>query len=125
MKLLLDTHVVLWWLDDPTKLTEAARDSIAELANEALVSAAVAWEIAIKTGLGKLTAPDDLEAAIQACRFETLPITVAHAMAIQALPMHHRDPFDRLLVAQAVVEGATIVARDPNIGLYGVPVITA
>ena len=125
MKLLLDTHVVLWWLDDPGLLSKDAREAIAEPANEVFVSAVVAWEIAIKRGLGKLTAPPDLEAAIQACGFQQLPVSVAHALATESLPMHHRDPFDRMLIAQALAEGATIISRDPDIGNYGVSLLRA
>jgi PIN domain nuclease of toxin-antitoxin system len=115
MNLILDTHVVLWWLDDPAL--------IAEPANNVYVSAASAWEIAIKRGLGKLAAPSDFESAIDACGFRALPVTVAHALATERLPFHHRDPFDRLLVAQAQLEGAIVVTRDPVLSHYGVPVI--
>jgi len=123
MKLLLDTHVVLWWLDDPILISESARDAIAEPSNEVLVSAASSRETAIKRGLGKLTAPKDFEAATDACGFRALPITVAHALATEQLPFHHRDPFDRMLIAQAFLEEATIVTRDAVISQYGVPII--
>ena len=125
MKLLLDTHVVLWWLDDPTLLSEDARNAIADLDNDVFVSAAVAWEIAIKRGLGKLTAPPDLELALRACQFSSLSISVTHALATESLPAFHRDPFDRLLVAQALLENLTIVSRDPKLARYGVPAIVA
>ena len=125
MKLLLDTHVVLWWLDDPNLLDEAARDAIADPNNEVIVSAVVAWEIAIKRGLGKLTAPADLVSAIHDSGFATLPVTFQHALVVEQLPWHHRDPFDRLLIAQAVVEQATFVTRDSIAPLYGIPIVTA
>ncbi len=125
MKLLLDTHVLLWWLDDPALLTDNARAAIADPINDVLVSAAVAWEIAIKRGLGKLTAPPDLELAIRGCGFSLLSITVAHALATESLPPFHRDPFDRLLVAQAIIEHLTIVSRDPKIVRYGAAAIVA
>lgn len=125
MNLLLDTHVVLWWLDDPVLLSEAARDAIAEPENAVFVSAVVAWEIAIKRGLGKLSAPADLKAAIQSSGFQQLPVTIAHALATESLPFHHRDPFDRMLIAQAICEGFTLVTRDSNISPYEVSVITA
>ncbi len=125
MKLLLDTHVVLWWLDDPLLLSLAAREAIADPTNEVLVSAAVCWEIAIKRGLGKLTAPADLRGALQSCGFIELNVTPEHALATESLAMHHRDPFDRMLVAQALVEGATVVSRDPFVAAYGIPTITA
>lgn len=125
MKLLLDTHVVLWWLDDPLLMSMAAREAIAEPGNVVLVSAAVGWEIAIKRGLGKLTSPSDLRGALQSCGFTELHITTAHALATETLPMHHRDPFDRMLVAQAIMEEATLVSRDPMVAAYGAPTITA
>jgi PIN domain nuclease of toxin-antitoxin system len=120
MKLLLDTHVVLWWLDDPIVLSNSARDAIADFHNEVFVSAAVAWEIAIKRGLGKLAAPTDLQSAIKACQFSPLPITVDHALATEKLPLHHRDPFDRMLVAQALIDNLTVVsARSQHRTLWG------
>jgi PIN domain nuclease of toxin-antitoxin system len=123
MTLLLDTHVVLWWLDDPAILSTPARTAIANPQNDVLVSAAVAWEIAIKRALGKLTAPSDFETAIQFSGFQPMPIT--HALMAGGLPAHHRDPFDRMLIAQALQEGCTLVSRDPNMALYNVPVIEA
>jgi len=125
MTLLLDTHVFLWWLDDPQLLSEAARKAIGDGKNTIYVSAAVVWEIVIKKSLGKLNAPDDLEAAMAANRFLPLPVSVSHALAVLQLPNHHRDPFDRMLIAQARHEGFTIVSRDPDIALYGVPNLIA
>jgi PIN domain nuclease of toxin-antitoxin system len=125
MKLLLDTHALLWWLDDPQLLTPTARQAIAEPGNDVLVSAAVCWEIAIKRALGKLTAPADLRGAMQNCGFMELDITPAHALATETLTLHHRDPFDRMLVAQALMEEATLVSRDPAITAYGLPTIIA
>ncbi len=113
MTLLLDTHVLLWWLDDPQFLSNAARDAIADGKNTVYISAAVAWEIAIKRSLGKLDAPDDLEAAMAVNRFLPLPVTIPHALAVHELPNHHRDPFDRLLIAQARHEGFRLASRDP------------
>jgi PIN domain nuclease of toxin-antitoxin system len=121
----LDTHTFLWWLDDPMLLSEAARRAIGDGKHTIYVSAAVAWEIAIKRSLGKLDAPDDLEAAMAANRFLPLPVTVPHALAVGALPDLHRDPFDRLLIAQARHEGLKLVTRDPQIARYGVPLILA
>lgn len=126
MTLLLDTHVLLWWLDDPgLHISAEARDAISDPDNLVLVSSASAWEIAIKRSLGKLTAPHDLETAIQSCGFVTLPISIAHALATESLPMHHRDPFDRMLLAQASIVKATIVSRDPQLAAYGLPIIIA
>jgi len=125
MTLLLDTHVLLWWLDDPQLLSNAARSAIADGKNTVYISAAVAWEIAIKRRLGKLEAPDDLEAAMATNRFLPLPVTIPHALAVYELPYHHRDPFDRLLIAQAIHEGFQLVSRDVHVPLYDVPHLVA
>jgi PIN domain nuclease of toxin-antitoxin system len=125
MTLLLDTHVLLWWLDDPKQLSRAARRAIQDGANPVYISAAVAWEITIKKALGKLDAPDDLEDVIEANRFLPLPITIPHALAVRSLPHHHRDPFDRILIAQALHEGFRLVNRDSEIAKYPVPQIVA
>ena len=125
MKLLLDTHVFLWWLSDPKLLTSAAANAIADPNNRVLISVAVLWEIAIKRAIGKLNAPIDLQQDVGRAGFDLLPIEVIHVEKTEQLPQHHRDPFDRMLVAQAMVEGATLVTRDPNISLYGVPVLPA
>ena len=125
MTLLLDTHALLWWLDDPALLSDEARGAIGDGRNVVFVSAAVAWEIAIKSGLGKLDAPADLESAMASNRFRPLPVTIAHALAVRDLPPHHRDPFDRLLIAQAIQEGLRLVSRDPEVKKYDVPLIVA
>jgi PIN domain nuclease of toxin-antitoxin system len=125
MTLSLDTHTFLWWLDDPKLLSPAARKAIGDGKNTVYISAAVIWEITIKRTLGKLDAPDDLEAAMAVNRFLPLPISIPHALAVAKLPDHHRDPFDRLLIAQARHEGFKLVSRDPHIPLYGVPHIIA
>ncbi|OJW26765.1 MAG: twitching motility protein PilT [Planctomycetales bacterium 71-10] len=125
MTLLLDTHVFLWWLDDPSQLSKAAVKAIGDGKNTVYVSAAVIWEISIKKALGKLDAPDDIEAAMAANRFLPLPVTIPHALAVQALPEVHRDPFDRMLIAQAKHEGFKLVSRDPNVPPYGVAHIVA
>jgi PIN domain nuclease of toxin-antitoxin system len=121
MTLLLDTHAFLGWLDDPPLLSKAARKAIGDGKSTVYVSAVVAWEIAIKRSLGKLDAPDDMEAAMAANRFLPLLIAVTHARAVRQLPDHPRDPFDRLLIAQARHEGFKIVSRDTQIRRYGVP----
>jgi PIN domain nuclease of toxin-antitoxin system len=121
-RLLVDTHALLWWLADDPSLSPAARDAIADPTNEPLVSAASVWEIAIKRSLGKLTAPDDLADRIADEGFASLPISAQHAWTVRDLPMHHADPFDRVLVAQAVVEGVPIVTTDARFAEYGVDV---
>ncbi|HEY7062377.1 MAG TPA: type II toxin-antitoxin system VapC family toxin [Chloroflexota bacterium] len=127
MKLLLDTNALLWWLADSERLGPAARRSIADPTNAIYVSAASAWEIAIKIGLGKLNVPANattwLPAALAANRFTSLPIEVEHALAVEQLPPHHKDPFDRLLIAQARIEGLTILTGDHNLEQYEVPII--
>lgn len=125
MRILLDTHTLIWVLAaDPTLSVEATA-AIEDGANQVLVSAATAWEIAIKKSLGKLRAPDDYMDALVRYRFTPLDITSEHALAVEALPRHHGDPFDRLLVAQATQEKLTLVTRDERLRLYGVPVIRA
>lgn len=125
MRLLLDTHVVLWWLDDPNQLSEDAREAIAEPANDVFVSAVTAWEIAIKRSLGKLSAPAGIATAIIDAGFEELPVSFQHAWAVESLPLHHRDPFDRMLIAQAIEENCTLVSRDAAISAYGIPLLVA
>lgn len=125
MRLLLDTHALLWWLADRSTLSSEARSSISEGDNEVVVSAASAWEIAIKRAAGKLRVPSGLEEALAENGFGSLPITITHAMAAGALPAHHRDPFDRMLVAQANLEGLTLVTRDPRFEPYGIPILRA
>lgn len=122
MRLLLDTHVLLWWLADRA-LSKAERSAIADPTNVVMVSAANAWEISIKRALGKLTAPDDLATQLEEGGFTALPISIDHALAAGALPRHHGDPFDRMLIAQAGVEALTIVTRDEYFSLYDVAVL--
>jgi PIN domain nuclease of toxin-antitoxin system len=124
MKLLLDTHVLLWWLKDPALLSDGARNAIEDGENLVYVSAAVAWEIGIKRALGKLQA-GDLEEALKENQFLALPVTISHALAVEKLPNHHRDPFDRMLVAQAEQEGLTLVSRDADIQRYPVSHLAA
>ncbi|MGH3084870.1 MAG: type II toxin-antitoxin system VapC family toxin [Gaiellaceae bacterium] len=125
MRLLLDTHVLLWWLADDPTLRREAREAIADGESVVVVSAASAWEIAIKRATGRLEAPDDLEAQLERNRFLPLPIAIGHALHAGELPPHHDDPFDRVLVAQAELERLTIVTRDKNIARYGVGTLPA
>ena len=119
-RLLVDTHAVLWWLTDDPALSDTAREALADPANDVLVSTASVWEIAIKRALGTVVAPDDLPDHIEAQGFGWLPVAAAHAWRVRELSPHHRDPFDRLLVAQALCEGAAIVSADARFGAYGV-----
>jgi PIN domain nuclease of toxin-antitoxin system len=125
LRLLLDTHVLLWWLADDPTLGGDARKAIADGEAVVTVSAASAWEISIKRAAGKLEAPDDLEAQLERQRFVPLPISIGHALRAGELPHHHDDPFDRVLVAQAELEGLTIVTRDENIARYAVATLPA
>ena len=124
-KLLLDTHVFLWWLSDDAQLGLEARDVIADEQNYVFVSAATGWEIAIKKALGKLKAPDNLDATVEKEGFDHLPITFFHSEQAGALPNHHKDPFDRMLIAQAQAEGLVIVTADEIIPRYGIRVLQA
>ena len=124
MRLLLDTHILLWWLAESPKISKTARARIAD-AEIVYVSAASAWEMAIKTAVGKLKAPDDLEEQLQRHNLEQLPVSVSHALAVAKLPRHHSDPFDRMLVAQASFESLTLVTADPQLAVYGVPILRA
>jgi PIN domain nuclease of toxin-antitoxin system len=123
VRLLLDTHVLIWW-DEGRRLAPPARRAIEE-AEEVFVSAASAWEIAIKVGLGRLRPSRTIEEAAADSGFIELPVTFRHAHRLETLPRHHRDPFDRLLAAQAEVEGLTLVTRDPAFEPYGVEVLRA
>ena len=125
MNLLLDTHVLLWWLDDHPSLSEKARGIIADGNNLAFVSAAVIWEIRIKQALGKLEVPSEFRPVLDQQPFEMLAITAEHAHAVGDLPAFHRDPFDRMLIAQATVEGFTVVSRDTIIEKYRISFIKA
>lgn len=118
MRILLDTHVLLWWLNDDPKLSEEGRALIVE-AQEAYVSSASIWEAAIKAGLGKLDVDIDLLAAeIARGGFTELPITFAHAAMVRTLPELHRDPFDRILIAQAIVEPLHLITSDAILTRY-------
>ncbi len=129
MRLLLDTHVFLWAAGAPDEMTEAARLAISDRANDVFVSAAVAWEITIKVTLGKLTVPGDpaiwFPARLRSLGFQALPIVPEHALAVGALPGHHGDLFDRLMISQAQVEGLCLVTRDPEIQKYSIHTLAA
>lgn len=122
MRLLLDTHVAIWFAEDSSHLSAAANTALDDPQNVLLLSAVVPWEIAIKRSLGKLTATDDYLELLAAGAVE-LPVTAAHARAVEQLPHHHGDPFDRMLVAQAQHEDAAIVTADERIARYDVHVV--
>lgn len=120
MRLLLDTHTFLWWLSDWREIDETTRDAIADPGNEVFVSGVSGWEIAAGKAMGRLVAPDNLSAMVEERHFEHLPLTFEHAERAVALPMHHRDPFDRMLIAQAQTEGLVLVTGDERLRLYDV-----
>ncbi|HUL80427.1 MAG TPA: type II toxin-antitoxin system VapC family toxin [Vicinamibacteria bacterium] len=118
MRLLLDTHAFLWWCTDDPRLGEIERRAIRNGANEVLLSAASVWEMAIKQALGRLRVPEAPSLAVERLGIGRLAVAFEHAEATASLPPLHCDPFDRLLVAQARVEGLTLVTRDPSIRSY-------
>jgi len=123
MNLLLDTHILLWWLDDHALLPVNAREAIADPDNVIILSAAVILEIRIKQGIGKLEIAPNFYNVIKEQGFEMLAITSDHAYAVGDLPKHHRDPFDRILIAQAMLEGFTLVTHDAIFNKYPIPVL--
>lgn len=125
MNLLLDTHVLLWALDTPERLGVEAREVLRDPRHQVVVSAASAWEISVKAALGKLRFDGDLSRVLKAVGFDALTISVEHALAAGALPAVHRDPFDRMLVAQARTEGLTLVTRDAVFDGYDVATMAA
>ena len=124
MRLLVDTHALLWAMDDPTQLGDVARAALQDPRNELLVSAATVWELSIKVGLGKLVLAlplrQWLETTVAELALEIVPISIAYAERQADLPAHHRDPFDRLIIAQALVEGFPVVGADEVFDAYGV-----
>jgi PIN domain nuclease of toxin-antitoxin system len=118
LRLLLDTHAFLWWCADDPRLAEVERQAIRDGANDVFLSAASVWEMAIKQSLGRLELPEPPSAAVARLGIGRLPVAFEHAEATAELPPLHRDPFDRLLVAQARIEGLTLVTRDPLIRTY-------
>ena len=119
-RVLLDTHTVLWALGNVAALSPTSRTLLEDPENEPLVSVASLWEIAIKSSLGKLDAPDEFPAEIDATGFGWLSVAREHAWAVRSLPHHHRDPFDRLLVAQALAERLPLVSNDAQLDAYGI-----
>ncbi|MEV1292535.1 type II toxin-antitoxin system VapC family toxin [Pseudonocardia sp. NPDC049635] len=125
MRLLLDSHVVLWWLAGDERLGTAATEAIADGGNDAVVSVATLWELAVKQSIGKLVIDGDLRDQFEVEGFDELPILGTHAAEVGVLPLHHRDPFDRMLVAQARVERLTLVTADLRLTAYDVDLLTA
>jgi len=122
MNILLDTHILLWWLDDESRLKPTMRDAIKNQNNQVLVSSVSFWEIMLKKELGKLTCTDQLEDYIVKSGFAWLPLLPKHVQTVISLPRHHKDPFDRMLVAQAVTEDITLMTVDVKMVKYPVRV---
>jgi PIN domain nuclease of toxin-antitoxin system len=122
---LLDTHVLVDLMIAPQRLGSTVRRVLGDPLNDVVVSSASAWEIAIKTALGRLQVPDDLETELLRAGISSVDITVSDALRAGALPRHHNDPFDRMLVAQAQTRGMTLVTRDTMLAAYGVLILAA
>ena len=127
MRLLLDTHVLLWWHDQPARLTDTAYGAINDLGNDVFLSVVNGWEIQIKAQLGKLTLSKPLSVILQEEQatngFRVPPVTLDHVYALDSFPLHHRDPFDRLLIAQAHQEGLILVTHNPKLSAYSIALL--
>ena len=127
MRLLLDTHIFIWWADEPEKLSPAALSALEDEANELLLSVASVWEMQIKVQLGKLKLNLPLKELVnnqqETNELTVSPVELTHVLALDALPFHHKDPFDRLLIAQSIEEGLTIVTADSQFAAYSVKLL--
>ncbi len=123
MKLLLDTHAALWWLSGDRRFSPEAERRLTDDTDQVLLSAVVVWEVAIKRSLGKLEAPEDFGPTLLGAGVQPLAVSLEHAASVERLPWHHRDPFDRMLIAQAAIEGAAIISRDQALRPYDVTLI--
>ena len=124
-RILLDTHALIWWFDGDEKLGLNAREQISNPDNDIYVSAATVWEMSIKQQMGKLVAPEDIESKVEHAGFSSLPISLFHGQQAGRLPFHHKDPFDRMLIAQAQAEGLQILTKDEQFRDYGIRLINA
>lgn len=125
MKYLLDTHVFIWAMEDNKRLQQEIKDTISSSKNKVFVSVSTIWEITIKKSLKKLKTPFDIEASIEKTGLQVIPIQITHALKIEKLPLHHKDPFDRILIAQAKVENLTLITADQKIWQYKLSLIKA
>lgn len=124
MRLLLDTHTLIWWLEGSREIGKPVAAVLRSAENAKFISVVSIWEMRLKASLKKLDLPKELRAVLDEQPVEQLPALSDHAHAFGDLPLHHRDPFDRMLVAQALVEGLTLVTRDENMKAYGVPILS-
>jgi len=124
-RLLLDTHVLIWWLNGDQQLGTTAKQEIGDEKNQVYVSAASTWEMSIKKQLGKLIAPEDIEQKVELAGFSKLSVSLFHGEQAGSLPLHHKDPFDRMLIAQAQSEGLVIVTQDEHFPDYGIHLMDA
>lgn len=125
LRLLLDTHVLLWAIADPGRLSSRARSVIASEENEVFISVVSPWEIAIKKSRNRIETPDDLGQGLESSQFKLLPVLLRHTKAIESMPHHHHDPFDRMLVAQAIVDGLILVTADRKLTRYDAALLPA
>jgi PIN domain nuclease of toxin-antitoxin system len=125
LRLLLDTNAYIWAITRPSELSTVARQAIEDPGNHRFVSIASLWEMAVKLSVGKLSLPANYMDGVDHIGAELLPITVPHLMQVQSLPLHHRDPFDRMMIAQTLKESLTIVTRERAFRAYGVPLLAA
>ena len=120
---LLDTQVFIWWMEKNRRLAEELYNLINNSDNQIFLSVATVWEIVIKKSKGKLKVPNDIKGGIKTSGFNLLPIEISHVLALEKLPPHHRDPFDRILIAQAQIENCTLVTNDPKIKRYKIKTV--
>ncbi|AFZ47776.1 PilT protein domain protein [Cyanobacterium stanieri PCC 7202] len=123
MKFLLDTHILLWWLANEPKLSSPIRAVISNPDNSIFVSAATVWEMSIKKSLGNLSVPNNLLEKLKDNNFIILDITAEHGLTVTDLPFYHKDPFDRMLIAQATIESLTIITLDTKFCIYDIPLL--
>jgi PIN domain nuclease of toxin-antitoxin system len=124
-KFLIDTHILIWWLEGSSQLSSEVREIMRNGSNAIHLSSGAIWEMSIKQALGRLDVPHDLEQVLRQESIEVLPINASHALAVATLPSHHRDPFDRIQIAQAQLEDMTLISHDGEFGHYDVKLIKA
>ncbi|KKQ85568.1 MAG: PilT protein domain protein [Candidatus Woesebacteria bacterium GW2011_GWB1_38_8] len=122
-KYLIDTQVFIWWMEESGRLKKGIKDILLNPQEIIILSAASVWEMVIKIKIGRLKLPHDWKDTLHKSRLEILPINLQHIYAVETLPLYHKDPFDRILIAQAKVEGCTLITEDPKIKRYKIPVI--